>query len=140
MDRLHIKGTPQTPEIVFDFDKHYFILSGRSTPDDCDIYYFPVIRSLEKYNLMISKIPEIKEIKFDFYLIYYNTISIRYLNTVMGHIEKISEHKNVVVNWKYESDDEYLLEMGEYFKDSYNITNFNLIEIKIENKKRKKYN
>lgn len=136
MNNLFIKGTSQTPHIDFRIDENYFIISGRSVPEDCDIYYYPVIRFLEIY----KNETENKIIKFEFRLIYYNTTSIRYLNSVMHLIEAISVNNEVSLKWYYDSDDEYLEEMGEYFKESYDI-DFKLIKQILPPKKtRKKLN
>jgi hypothetical protein len=153
MDELFIMGTPHTAEINFCPEKNLFIISGRSTPEDADIYYYPVIKYLQlfkkeldkelqllKKELNKEKKEEEKEILFEFRLVYYNSSSMRYLNSVMQGIESISEIKNKLkINWYYDTDDEYLEELGSYMKDNYPSLNIELIGVAPPPKKGKKF-
>lgn len=122
MDNLIIVGTAHTPDIIFDFDKHHHIISGRSTPEDCDIYYLGPLRWLEVYTKEIESLYINNKIRFHFRFEYYNSTSIRYLHTIMLHVENITKIKpNTIVIWEYDSDDEYLEEMGKEFELSYDI-------------------
>jgi len=121
MDSLNIKGTAHTPEIDFRPDDQYFCISGRAIPADADIYYYPVIKYLQILKKDLIAIKYNKLLTFDFKLIYYNSSSIRYLNTIFQELEIIAQNTKIVVNWYFVTDDEYLEEMGEYFKDMFNI-------------------
>lgn len=138
MDRLKIIGTAHTPYIDFDPENKYFIISGRSITED-DLIFYPWIMYLKNY------IKELKSdvnkdnisLKFDFKLIYYNTLSIRYLNSTMELLVQIKEIvKKLTVKWYYDSMDEYLEEMGEMFNESFDL-GMELIKVEA-NLKRKK--
>jgi hypothetical protein len=55
----------------------------------------------------------------------------------MGLIEKVSAIKKTKVFWEYESDDEYLEEMGDYFEEGFDI-NIELVRIEVNFKKNRK--
>lgn len=130
MDRLHIIGTANTPEINFNPIIGLFVISGRSIPEDADIYYYPVIRYLEAFNNEIIRLNN-KDIKIEFIfnLIYYNTLSIRYLNKIVSLINELKKNITVEIKWYYDKYDEYLEEMGEDFNVTYDGLNMELIQI-----------
>lgn len=129
MDPLFIQGTAHTPEVDFQPENYKFKISGRSTPEDADIYYYPMIKYLDTIKKDLKTgFQSDKTLIFEFHLDYYNTASIRYLNTVMQKIESINEDHSVKVIWHYDRDDEYLKEMGDYFKDMFAISDIEYIE------------
>jgi len=141
MNNLQILGTPQTPTIDFNAENNYFIISGRSVSENSDITYWPIVRYLELYKKEIDQINKLQNningiaATFRFKLVYYNSSSIRYLNTIMKRIEEISENNQVSVIWEVDSDDEYLIEMGETFAELFDI-NLQIIVNEIPQRKK----
>jgi len=121
MEPLFIQGTKISPEINFKPDDFLFSISGRSIPNDADIYYYPVLKYLESVEKNLNYFPKEKTLIFDFNFIYYNSTTIRYLNSIMEILERISEHNKILVKWHYDDDDEFLEEAGEYFKEMYDL-------------------
>jgi len=136
MNALFIKGTHNTPEIDFQPAEYLFKISGRSIPDDCDIYYYPVIRYLETFSKNADCFPTNKTIHFEFNFIYYNSTTIRYLNTIMQNLQKIAETNKILVKWYYDDDDEFLEEAGKYFQELFPI-NIELIAKPVPPKNKK---
>jgi hypothetical protein len=144
LDSLTIIGTPHTPAVDFDPDNNYFIISGRSTSQDSDIQYLPIVRYLEIYKKELDQINKIQKnsdgqtITFRFKFEYFNTQAIRYLHTIMKHIEDISQTNQVSVIWESERFDEDNIEMGEEFEELFNI-DIRLIVNEIPQKRKKTF-
>ena len=43
MDVINIQGTDDTPSVVLDKDKGHFEISGRSLPEDVNMFYEPIL-------------------------------------------------------------------------------------------------
>ena len=54
MEILDIRGTTDTPKVLFDPDNNIFEISGRSLPEDVITFYQPVIEWLDDYELCKS--------------------------------------------------------------------------------------
>ncbi|MBD0402118.1 DUF1987 domain-containing protein [Flammeovirga sp. EKP202] len=107
------KDTPKTPLIQMEYESGYFLISGRSIPENSIEFYRPLFEWLDEYNTK----PQTKT-QFDVRLEYFNTSSSKCLVEVFRKLEflKASGHE-VEVNWYYEEDDEDMQESGEDFKE-----------------------
>ena len=104
-----IEPTRSTPLIHFDTDKHYFLIEGRSLPENTRQFYEPAIAWISNYS------PEdgasiVLEMKFT----YINSSS---LIAILSIVRKLKKHLDkgctLKVNWFYEEEDEDLLSAGE---------------------------
>ncbi len=118
MENLYIKGSEETPEIVFDKDKPEFRVSGKSYMEDATAHYEQVINWLTAYR----KGPNPSTI-FKFELEYVNTASSKIVNDILDELENIFlEGHEVLVEWHYYEDDEDMLEMGQEYAEVYEVS------------------
>jgi hypothetical protein len=124
METLIIKGTEDTPDVVFDIEKNIFEISGRSLPEDVVTFYQPVMEWLNE----LEKTPMdtfILDIKLD----YFNTASSKLILDIFLKLDVLfSEGKDIKVRWYYSELDEDLGEAGEEYSELVDIP-FDLIAI-----------
>jgi hypothetical protein len=123
MEVLDIRGTTDTPKVLFDSENNIFEISGRSLPEDVITFYQPVIDWLDDY----KQIPN-KSTEFVFKYIYFNTATSKLIQDILLRLEQIHETGNEVkVIWYYEEDDEDMHDLGLEFKENVDIP-FEIIE------------
>ena len=117
MSDINIKGTLKTPTILFKKSTNYLLIEGRSTLENPNKFYKPLISNLKDSMKSVSGTMEI-----DFKLEYFNTTSSLAILDVLKHLLSLNTAKNkVVINWHYDEEDEDILEIG---KDYSTIVNF----------------
>lgn len=117
MESLIIQPSEHTPSVKCDFEKGLVEFTGRSIPENANDFYTPICDWLTQY-----KDTSKTELQFIFCLDYINSISYKMIFELMLIAEEIKEGgKNVSVIWKYEEDDEEILEEGENFSTKINI-------------------
>ena len=109
MENLDIKGTEDTPNIMFDKGKGVFEMSGRSLPEDAATFFKPVLDWLEAYKGQANATTE-----FAVKLEYFNTASSKLLLDILTKVETIDGAKIV---WFHFEDDEDMKEAGEEFSE-----------------------
>lgn len=82
MENLYIKGSEETPEIVFNKDKPEFRVSGKSYMEDATAHYEQVISWITEY----GKNPNPSTIS-KFELEYVNTASSKIVNDILDELE-----------------------------------------------------
>lgn len=112
MEKLHIRATEDTPEIVFDSNTNTIAFSGKSYPDNVISFYEPVLNWLTKYagnpKLLTSLI-----VKLD----YFNTASAKILFDILSIFDAIqAKGHQVYIAWHYKLDDEDMKEAGEGYQ------------------------
>ena len=113
MDVINIQGTDDTPSVVLDKDKGHFEISGRSLPEDVNMFYEPILEWIDKY----AEAPN-ERTEFNFKLEYFNTASSKVILDILLKFEEIAESgKDVVIKWHYHEDEEDMLEAGEEYAD-----------------------
>lgn len=113
MEKILIKGTDDTPNVVLDAESNKFELSGRSLPEDVSAFYAPILSWLDNY----AEKPNPKTV-FDFKFSYFNTASSKIILDIMMKLEEMhQEGKPVLVNWHYASDDEDMADAGEEYAE-----------------------
>jgi hypothetical protein len=123
MEVLDIRGTTDTPKVLFDSENNIFEISGRSLPEDVITFYQPVIDWLDDY----KQIPN-KNTEFVFKYIYFNTATSKLIQDILLRLEQIHETGNEVkVIWYYEEDDEDMYDLGLEFKENVDIP-FEIVE------------
>lgn len=114
MQPLTIKGTEKTPVVNFNNATGKFELKGRSIPEDSLSFYKPIIDWIKQYTESPQNVTELSV-----ELEYFNTSSSKCLIDVFKTLEPIQVAGNKVqVNWRYEKDDEDMLEAGEGYATS----------------------
>ena len=120
MEKVYIQKTPNTPEVIFDYENGKFELSGRSIPEDSLDFYEPLMEWAEEY---------IKQPQDHSYLYikleYFNTSSSKCLLDLLDIFAKIHDsEKQIDINWYYED----ILETGQDFMEVLGV-DFNLIKL-----------
>lgn len=114
---LKLKGTKDTPQVVFDASKNKFSLSGRSLPEDAVEFYQPIIEWLESY----VKDPN-PSTEFRIELEYFNSSSLKQIVLLLGILEEIIKTgKEIKVIWCYNENDDLMEEKGNDFKNMFTI-------------------
>jgi hypothetical protein len=109
---LKLKGTKESPEVVFDKDAKQFIISGRSLPEDSFQFYQPVIEWMKEY--VKDPLP-LTELNTHFE--YFNSSSIKQLLILFKTIESLIDAGNEAkIIWKYDEEDDLMEIKGKEFK------------------------
>lgn len=119
---LLMEGNLKCPKVVMDPQKGLIEFSGRSTPENTENLYRPLIKWIESY---VRKPLEKTIVNLNFE--YLNSSSSKYLIRFLDHLRHIEEQGCICqVNWYY--DDEEFLEYGQDFEDVSNLK-FNYIPV-----------
>ena len=125
MKPLIIKGTDFSPQIIFNPELPKFEISGESRPEDAGKLYGLILSWLEEY-LSSNKKTGVNQnpgqIKFEFNLSYFNTVSAKYVLEILRLLHLYySEGSHIQVLWYYKAKDEDMKESGEEFARLVNI-------------------
>ncbi|HOP03196.1 MAG TPA: DUF1987 domain-containing protein [Tenuifilaceae bacterium] len=113
MEVLSIKGTQETPEVMFDKQSGVFSISGKSLPEDVKEFYNPLIEWIENYSNEPNPETNLK-VKME----YFNTASSKMLLEIFEHFKNMHDAGNkVTVDWYYQEDDEDMQDAGEDYAD-----------------------
>lgn len=113
MNVINIKGTDDTPNVILDKEKGLFEISGRSLPEDVNMFYEQILDWIDEY----AQGPNDRT-EFNFKLEYFNTASSKVILDILLKFEEIVENgKEVVIKWHYHEDEEDMLEAGEEYAD-----------------------
>ena len=122
MKNINIASTLKIPKVNFDYKKGLIELTGRSTPEDTDNLYRPLLNWLKEY---ITK-PQPKTI-VNINLEYFNSSSTKYITRLLEQLSFLVENNHPVeFNWFY--IDEETKEEGEDFADILDL-DFKLIQV-----------
>ena len=126
MQKLELKETLTSPNVLLNADKGEIRIEGRSIPENVIDFYSPILSWIDSY------VKEPKDITTaSFKLEYFNTSSSKRLFDIMKKVEGIvieQPKKRVIVNWYYEEDDEDIYFAGSDYKALIGKAEFNLIE------------
>lgn len=113
MDALNIKGTNETPNIIFDKVANRFEITGKSLPEDVKEFYNPVLRWLKAY----ADDPNPKTV-VKFKMEYFNTASSKMILELFEVLDAMhSVGKEVEIEWHYMEDDEDMHDAGNDYAD-----------------------
>ncbi len=113
MEVINIQGTDDTPNVILDKDSNKFEISGRSLPEDVNMFYQPIMDWIDIY----AEDPN-GETNFNFKLEYFNTASSKIILDILLKFEEIAENgNNVKIIWHYHEEEEDMLEAGEEYAD-----------------------
>ncbi|MFM7769562.1 MAG: DUF1987 domain-containing protein [Bacteroidota bacterium] len=109
MNLLVREATTKSPSVSFDPTTGILELKGRSIPENALEFYKPLMDWIDSWT---QSSPAKTEMHVQ--LEYFNTSSSKCLLDLFKRLEKL-DSKAVVV-WKYETDDEDMLEAGEDYE------------------------
>lgn len=119
---MEIKADKNKPYIFLDKKECELTIKGKSYPEHPVEFYRPIEEKLIKF---MSK-DKCKGLTINLSLEILNSVSSKYIYIIL---QKISDIKNVIVNWYYESDDEDMKDEGYVFKESLPKVSFNIIRV-----------
>lgn len=109
---LKLKGTKESPEVIFDKENNHFSISGRSLPEDSFQYYQPVIEWMREY--VIDPLPSTELVA---HFEYFNSSSIKQLLILFKTFESLLQSgKEAKIVWKYDEEDDLMEIKGKEFK------------------------
>lgn len=125
MKALIIKGTEFSPQITFNPALLKFEISGESRPEDAGKLYGIVLQWLEEYlktTKLKKTVPNPSQIKFEFNLLYFNTVSAKYILEILRVLHASDANgPGIKILWYYKAKDEDMKESGEEFARLVNI-------------------
>ena len=89
MENLEISPTTNTPHVILDARNGRLIISGRSIPEDPDVFYAKIFNWVDEY---FSK--SAKDTEIEFKLEYVNSGSSKYILELLREIHRLSNNKN----------------------------------------------
>ncbi len=119
MKNLEIKGTMDTPTVVFNYDGN-FLIEGRSFPDNAIKTFEPLFNWIASFRG--------EKVKFTINLDYLNTSSSMQLFKVLKALDKSADIKEIKVLWQYEVDDDEHQETGKIFEEQLERISFQYME------------
>jgi hypothetical protein len=125
MKALIIKDTEFSPQITFNPELLKFEISGESRPEDAGKLYGIVLEWLEEYlktNKVKKAAQNTSQIKFEFNLLYFNTVSAKYILEILRVLHAHdANNPGIKILWYYKVKDEDMKESGEEFARLVNI-------------------
>ena len=117
--RLFIKGTEDTPEVVLDRENAKFEISGRSLPENVNIFFEPVFNWITEYFN-----DPLKETVFSINLEYYNSSTAKKIVELLFIIEShFDEGCFIKIIWLYKKNDFTMQRKGEDLLSIFKIPN-----------------
>jgi hypothetical protein len=111
MSSIELKETSHSPRVICRPNGE-ITLYGRSIPENAIDFYMPILKWLEGY-----KNSPASETNYTFELDYINSISFKMIYEVLKVGRQLKESGHTVnVEWKYEEDDEEILDQGKTFE------------------------
>jgi len=101
------------PGIVYYPDTNHLDLVGRSIPENPEL----IFRRLDEW--ITLHFEKNKELNISIQLEYINSGSSKYLYEILKRLTGFGRSGNEVrMKWRYEEDDEAMLELGEHYRDT----------------------
>lgn len=113
METLSIKGTEQSPTILFDPQRGHFEISGKSFLEEPVEFYKPVLEWITQYSQRPNPAPS-----FVFKFEYYNTATAKLIFDMLAVLERIEGARII---WTFPADDPDMKESGLDFAELVNI-------------------
>jgi len=124
LKKLELKGTRDTPEVIFDQENNRFEIKGNSLPEDSTKFFTPIFDWIEKYIQNPNKTTHLI-CNFE----YFNSSSAKMIYQLFIELEKIKETGNeITVSWYFEPGDKLIEEKGQEYQSIMEIP-FEIIEI-----------
>lgn len=108
MNTFEIEATNSTPSVVYK-DEGKLIIKGRSFPENVDEFYKTIFDYLEEINTRVMTV--------DLELEYINSASSKKILYVLKMLDKNPHITDLTIIWRYEEDDEDILECGQIYEE-----------------------
>ena len=111
MQKLHIKKTQYTPEIILNPEESKFLIQGNSAPEDVRGLYYPVIEWLRIFvddilDGEIRKFTGENPMRMQIDLSYFNSSSAKFLYDILLELKRLREKEvPFVAEWYYDEED-----------------------------------
>ena len=123
MENLRLEATNNTPLINCDSAKNTIEITGESRPENVRAFYAPVFEWIEGYEKVVYYATSLstneKKITLDFNLDYFNSSTLKVFMEIIEKLKNMSsniEHVSLTINWRYDEDDEDILDSGKEFE------------------------
>ena len=114
MENLEISPTSSTPHVILDAVNGRISLSGRSIPEDPDVFYSKIFNWVDQYFGTTNMDTEV-----EFKLEYVNSGSSKYILELLREVKRLTgDDRTTNVIWCFERDDESIEELGDHYKDT----------------------
>jgi SiaC family regulatory phosphoprotein len=108
IERIEIKGTEDTPEILLDKEENHFLIMGRSLPSNSTEFFAPIRSWFREYVAS----PNVETILI-FKMEYFNSSTARAFIEIFHELEKLLEKRlQVKVLWYHQEGDQLIEEKG----------------------------
>jgi len=109
MHTLKRKATLSTPKVILDPGSNTYIIAGRSTPIEADIFYKPILNWFDE----LLKNDAVNSLQLQIKLEYFNIASSKRILFILYKLLKLQENGiHVLIRWMYNSADEDMHELG----------------------------
>ena len=126
MDNLVIEASRSSPAIRFDADSRCLSISGESYPENAAAFYAPVFAWLKAF--LADLVPGVA-VQVDLDVRYLNSSSTKVMLNFLDLLEQAAQDGTpVIVNWRYDPDNQSILECGQDFSEELTALTFNLVE------------
>jgi hypothetical protein len=126
MQRIDIEKTRCSPQICMDGDGGVIDLKGESYPENVTAFYAPLFEWLRGYLAVADN----TQLTVNIELLYFNSSSSKLLMDLIDLLDDASlAGKRVVVNWRYDADNDMAEEYGEEFAEEVAHLTFNLVTL-----------
>lgn len=113
MKALNLEPTDETPKVILDPENKVFLISGKSFPENVEVFFNPILHWLDEYITSPAKETPV-EFRFD----YFNTASAKIILDILIRLEKIIPTGNaVLIKWYSKKADLEMKEAGEEFSE-----------------------
>lgn len=121
MEKLFIESDKETPQIDFDGNIGNFSISGKSYPENVNIFYTPIFNYIELY----QQNPADKTV-IEFNWLYYNTATSKIIIKIILKLKEIDN--KLIINWYHKKDFDLIVDKGKEIKEILDI-DLNIIEL-----------
>jgi hypothetical protein len=112
MEKFIIDQAAKIPKVEFDPMSGKLLMQGRSNPENARELFTPMIEWMDEY---VKQPAEVTELTIDLEL--FNTSTSKYIMELMRKIRQLAdEDKKFRVMWRYEDDDEEMLDTAEAYE------------------------
>jgi len=118
MEKQVISATPETPEIILDYENGFMSIKGRSFSEKTVEFYEPIFDWVTAY----FKSPQTQTV-IELEIEFLNSSSNKLINDLLKKIKASAVSKNnILVRWKYQKDDEDILFYGRDLEEYSGLT------------------
>jgi len=126
MEPLILEQTKSTPFVRLDPQTHTVEFKGESYPENAAKFFTPIFSWIRDFLASDKDSHVVVEMQ----MTYFNSSSSKAFMNLFGMFEEaVSTGREVVVNWRYDEENEAVLEAGEEFKEDAPSLAFNLLAI-----------